>query len=154
MIEKIIKEINMENFVEKTHLLDVLVEENGEEVYKIVDDVVKSNMLKYWSELAKKMDKNSIDTLVDVLWNDYGKTDGFEFTIDKSSKGTSIKCTKCTLAEWPLNKRQFEWGYRLYCASDIHIVNGFNDKIGFERSLTLMEGDQLCNHFYYYKDSK
>ncbi|TFH07921.1 MAG: hypothetical protein E4H14_07485 [Candidatus Thorarchaeota archaeon] len=41
-----------------------------------------------------------------------------------------------------------DWGYSLYCVDDEYMVMGFNPKMEFTRSKTLMEGHDCCNHCY------
>ncbi len=62
---------------------------------------------------------------------------------------TSLGVTKCVFAEL-VNELGIskEWGYDLFCSDDEHIANGFNPKIKFSRSKTLMEGYDCCDPCY------
>lgn len=42
-----------------------------------------------------------------------------------------------------------EWRRHLVCAADLHMAEGFNPKMGFQRMNTLMEGQDHCNHFFF-----
>ena len=44
-----------------------------------------------------------------------------------------------------------DWLYHHTCSADEAMVSGFNPKIGFRRTKTLMQGDDYCDHYYYMK---
>jgi hypothetical protein len=62
-----------------------------------------------------------------------------------------MRCTKCPAYEMAKDMNATEWLYHHICSIDEYVVSGFNPKIGFTRTKTLMQGDDYCDHYYYMK---
>jgi predicted ArsR family transcriptional regulator len=121
----------------------------GDDVAKIVEDVSCKNVFDYYKNLDIKKEDRTIEKLISILWEP-GRIPGMsEFTYKKVDNGIQMNCTKCPYADVFKMLGATEWGYRLYCATDLSLVKGFNENIGFRRSKTLMEGHDCCDHFYY-----
>ena len=159
--EELIKEKLKENstqfqkFVIKTKndITEAMEKKFGNDVIRVVENLVKEENLNNWKMLAEKElkegRKNDIEGIIRTLWEPL--KDRFDYTVEKTSEGTQIYCTKCPLADYAKEMNSTKWAFHYYCGSDEWIVKGFNPKIGFKRSKTLMEGHDCCNHFYYYK---
>ena len=80
---------------------------------------------------------------------------GFKCTIleteMESETGMQNIVTKCPIYDTAKRLGLTEEIYYLCCASDPFMAEGFNPNIGFKRTKTLMEGDECCNNFLYYK---
>ena len=120
----------------------------GPDVAKVVDQMVADRTLKQWSEIAQSETSHTIEDLVRLLWEPL-RTRGFEYTIEKKEAGVQIYCTKCAFVDMAKEIGGTEWMYHLNCGTDPHIVAGFNPQIGFQRTKTLMQGDDCCDHFYH-----
>jgi hypothetical protein len=44
-----------------------------------------------------------------------------------------------------------KWGFIFHCMSDESICEGYNLAIAFRRTKTLMDHNEYCDHFYYYR---
>ena len=44
--------------------------------------------------------------------------------------------------------------YLYMCLSDYSIIEGYNPDIGFKRSKTIMQGDDYCDHCYFWKEKE
>ncbi len=106
--------------------------------------------IKMFETLGSSSKNRSIDDLIQILWEPL-KKDGFEYTIEKTSNGVQMKSTKFPYADLYKCLDSTKIGYILYCAQDPYLMEGFNNKIGFRRTKTIMEGDYYCDHFYFNK---
>ena len=146
-----LKQLDNQHNVEKMRLLKYIKENSGKDIDNIIESYVKEDMLETWQRIAKESKDTEIEDLIEILWNKMCKNGGFEYSVSKTESGTQITCTYCPYVELAKEAKATDIGFKLYCASDQYIVDGFNDKIGFKRTKTLMEGHECCNHFYYYK---
>lgn len=142
------------HFVEKVQLLKALQRQHGNAVVDTAMQALEERVREEWQTIGELHGKNDIDELVQVIWEHFGKSGGFEFTVEHRDNGIQICCTKCPLADMARAIGEPEWGYRFYCKTDPIVVEAFNPNIGLQRSKTLMEGHEYCNHFYYYKDQE
>lgn len=149
-----LERIKEHHFVEKVHILRKLQEKYGDAVVETAMSTLEENVREEWQTIGEMHGKNDIDELIQVVWEHFGKSGGFEFQIEEQKDGVQVYCTKCPLAEMARTIGEPEWGYRFYCATDPIMVEAFNPNIGFKRTKTLMEGYEHCNHFYYYKNQK
>jgi predicted ArsR family transcriptional regulator len=137
-------------YAEIGRILKVMKGRFGEEAY---DALVKANgehIRQHWREKAENHGDNSIESLIKLLWETLPPK--FEWTMEKTDAGVQMKCTKCPIAERALGLGVGEQYYYQSCKGDWSIVEGFNPNIGFTMTKTLMQGDDCCNHFYYYKN--
>ncbi len=128
-------------------LLEKYVSEYGREADQDVLEIIAEETQYAWSELARERGSNSIDDLLDTLWNSFGSVGG-EFTVSREGGKVQIHATKCPMADTYRKIGKEEFGLIFHCSTDPHIVAGFNKNINFEISKTLMGGDDCCNHCY------
>ena len=57
-----------------------------------------------------------------------------------------VKVTECIWAHTLRSNDAADIGYAMICHPDFSICRGFNPKIRMERTKTLMEGHDCCNH--------
>ena len=141
-----------QNFMGRTiDILDRMKDRFGPEVSNVVDDMVGERTLQQWKHIAQSEESHDIADLIRVLWEPL-KARGFEYTTEEREDGVQIYCTKCALYDLAKEINGTEWMFHLNCGTDPHIVAGFNPEIKFNRTKTLMEGDDCCDHFYGYPD--
>ena len=130
-------------------LLNALAEQFGrEKVVEVVEMVVAENTRREWAEVAHKKKSNTIDDLIQILWD----PSQFDFTMEQRDGGVQMHITRCPYVELAKEFGATDWFYHLCCIGDPPLVEGFNPKMGFRRTKTLMEGHECCDHFYFLKD--
>jgi len=151
LLRQRIKNIDVTHTRQKIAALDALKKRFGAEVVQVVQQANGQATCKIYQKIYQRFEGRSIEDLIRMLWEPL-RQQGFEFTIERSSKGVQINCTACPLAQLYHDLGSSEWGYELYCAADEYLVKDFNPGMGFRRTKTLMEGHDCCDHFYYMKD--
>jgi predicted ArsR family transcriptional regulator len=131
-------------------LLDALKAKFGDGVADVVRGKASADACAMFRTLAEKTGCNSIDDLVNVLWEPL-RAKGYAFTMEKTDSVVRMHCTACPFAAMYRALGGAEWGYALYCAADADLTKAFNPKIGFKCARTLMEGDDCCDHEYFYE---
>jgi predicted ArsR family transcriptional regulator len=132
-------------------LLEPLRERFGDEVVEVVRDAVRNRTLHAFREVAEREESNQIEDLYRVLWEPMNDA-GMEYTTEEKDGGLRFRCTRCVFHDAAKELGLEEWALHLYCSTDPHIAAGFNPRMGFKRTKTLMEGHDCCDHFYYMKD--
>lgn len=136
------------------------VDQAGPAVLEAIDQRNHESIVPEWKAIAEKQAEANIETLVDVLWNQICRPDGLEFVVAQAVPGEKIQmhCTYCPWVEIAKAAGSTEVGYTLFCGTDPHMVEGFNQAIGpegrkikFSRTKTLMQGDAYCDHCYAYE---
>jgi predicted ArsR family transcriptional regulator len=131
-------------------VLDALKAEFGDGVADVVRGKASADACAIFHGLAEKVGDNSINGLVNVLWEPL-RTKGYAFTSEAVDGGVRMHCTACPFAAMYRAMGGAEWGYALYCAADADLTKAFNPQIGFRREHTLMEGHDCCDHEYFYE---
>lgn len=149
-----LERIQERHFIEKVQLLKALGQQHGDSVVETAMHTLEERVREEWLTIGELHGKNDIEELVHVIWEHFGKSGGFEFSVEPQADGIQIYCTKCPLADMARTIGEPEWGYRFYCKTDPIVVEAFNPNIGLRRTKTLMEGHEHCNHFYYYKNQE
>ena len=121
----------------------------GNEVARIVEDISCKDAFDKYKNLRIDKEDRTIEKLINIVWEP-GQLYGWQYTYKQENNGFKFNCTVCPYADTFKELGATEWGYRLYCAADPPLVEGFNENIGFRRTRTLMEGHDCCDHFYYY----
>lgn len=100
-----------------------------------------------WQAIAKHVGNDGIDGILGTLWA-WVEEEGVEFTVERGANFAQMKVTRCPLAEMARELGLEKWGYACYCADDPSIARGFNPRMRFSRTKTLMEGADSCDHRY------
>jgi fumarate reductase iron-sulfur subunit len=88
---------------------------------------------------------NSMDHL-QKLWPVFGQGGTLEFELLPSTRTTSgLNVTRCRYAEMYRKHGLQEFGFLLSCGRDFAMMEGFNPKIKFARTQTIMEGAPFCD---------
>ena len=134
---------------------EAVVDHFGEEGEAVIKRFL-TDSARDWAARAAQSDKeankeNDIQGLIAFLWEPL-RNEGFEFTHDQSEQGYQLHVTRCPIAEIAKALKLEKWGYVFHCMGDESICEGYNPEIGIKRTKTLMEGDEYCNHLYYYRE--
>ena len=89
----------------------------------------------------------NINDLIAILWEPL-RNSGYAFETEEIENGIQVQCTRCPYAALYRELGGEDWGFQLFCAADAELVEQFNPHIKFERTKTLMEGHDCCNHRY------
>jgi predicted ArsR family transcriptional regulator len=116
-------------------------------VMALIAKLCASETTSYWAEVARR-EGGSLDDLVRLLWEPLRPL-GFEFSSERTPDGIQFRCTHCPHAELARELGANDWLAALVCAGDPHIAASFDPPIGFERTKTLMHGDDHCDHRYF-----
>lgn len=140
--------VNRWHTLEKIAFLSALRERFGPGVLDVVDQVIAERAQRFGAAVARREGGSSVGDLLRILWEPE-RAQGLEFTVETKADGVQIRCTRCPMHDLGQDIHETEWLYRLVCAADPHVAAGFNPKIGLRRTKTLMQGYDLCDHFYY-----
>jgi hypothetical protein len=142
---------------DKIELIKELMNIYGTNVLDVARQLSQKGTILEWKRLGEQQASITIASIVDVLWNNFCQQDGLEFTMQRSENKIQMHCTYCPWVEVAKATGSTEIGYQLICHSDYAIVEGFNQAarqnekpIKFARTRTLMQGDDCCDHCYYY----
>ncbi len=136
---------------DKIVLFEDLSERFGRDfVGRIIDRVVAAHIQPEWEENSRKEPSNNLDDFIRLLWEPLPAA-GFDVSIEHMPEGVQIHCTRCPHADIGRRNNAAFWFYHLVCSGDPYAAAGFNPRIGFRRTQTLMEGHPCCDHFYFIK---
>jgi predicted ArsR family transcriptional regulator len=144
---KIVFNTRKQEFAGRAAELEALERALGADVPRIVLETRAKETERNWREIAKHFGDNGIDGIINTLWT-WVKEEGFEFTAERDGNTAQMKVTRCPIAEMAKELGMEKWGYRCYCCDDPSIVRGFNPRMRFARTKTLMEGADACDHCY------
>ncbi|MCL2499829.1 MAG: L-2-amino-thiazoline-4-carboxylic acid hydrolase [Defluviitaleaceae bacterium] len=133
-------------------IIRAMKERFGEEAYGVIVETNREEVKQQWRKKAEDHGDSSIESLIKLLWEPLNEHNGFGYTMEKTDEGVQMTCTRCPGAEIAQRLGCGKELYHEFCKNDWSIVEGFNPNIGFTMTKTLMQGDDCCNHFYYYKD--
>jgi len=132
----------------KIEVLESTSERFGRErVLALLGKLCANETRAYWTELARQ-EGNSLDDLVRLLWEPLPEL-GFEFSSEPRPNGLQFCVTRCPHVELAARLNAADWLYAFVCATDPHTAASFDPPIRFERTKTLMQGDDCCDHAYF-----
>lgn len=134
--------------LDKIELLEALKERFGSGVVDAAVAYENDQARRRWARIAQSLGKTGIHDLIGVLVRE----GGYEFTMEETGDGVQMCFSRCPLHEFAKEHNVTGWAYRLICAQDPFIAEGFNPHIGFKRTKTLMQGDACCDHVYFIRD--
>lgn len=117
-----------------------------ESVLAVIDRVIASNCRRDWEQVGKE-NENSLANFIKILWEPLAK-DGFEYSYQQTGNITQFCVTRCPMYELARKIGAEQWLYHLVCLTDVSSTVGFNPKIRFSRTRTLMQGYPDCDHCY------
>ncbi|HEY5159928.1 MAG TPA: L-2-amino-thiazoline-4-carboxylic acid hydrolase [Gaiellaceae bacterium] len=134
----------------KIAALDAAAERFGRErVHALLGKICGDETRAYWAGLVRE-EGSSLEDLVRLLWEPLPEL-GFEFSSERRSDGLQFCVTHCPHAELAarLGGDSADWFLRTVCATDLYVVDAFDPPIRFQRTKTLMQGDDCCDHAYF-----
>jgi predicted ArsR family transcriptional regulator len=148
---KALGEVRKNAFSARVDDLNALRAEFGPRVEEIVKASRAKKLEANWRKIAEAHSRNDIQGIKETLWQ-WVLDAGIEYEFEDTAEGTQFRVTRCPLAEMAREIGAADWGFICFCADDPPMVAGFNPKMGFRRTKTLMEGHDCCDHFYFMKD--
>ncbi len=131
----------------RLELLKDLADKFGEEnVVAVIDRIIYANCKRDWERVGQE-GGNSFERFLKLLWEPL-KSSGFEFSYTTQGNRTTFCVTKCPMYDLAKKIGAEKWLYHLVCLTDGPSVTGFNSKIIFDRTRTLMQGNADCDHTY------
>jgi hypothetical protein len=129
-------------------LLNELADQFGEaDVFAVIEKIIYANCKRNWEQVGREKGDNSLDQFIKILWEPL-RDIGFEYSIEKEANKTQFRVTCCPMFDFAQKAGVEKWFYRLLCLTDEPSVVGFNSRITFSRTRTLMEGATYCDHCY------
>ena len=133
-------------------LLRELTADYGEKATQTVEKFLEMNNQRDWAAIGSQAAHkgSEIEDFIRILWGPL-KDQGFEYTSSQENGKTTFCVTKCPVYELAEKTGLHDWLYVLACSGDYIMPGAFCPKIGFDRTKTLMQGHEICNHQYYYR---
>jgi hypothetical protein len=114
-------------------------------VLAVLDRVCADETASYWQRLAAREGRSLAD-LERLLWQPLPAL-GFDVEFDRAPDSLRITCRRCPHNDLAEELGAKKWLYALVCSTDFHVAGAF-DGISFQRTRTLMQGDDCCDHTY------
>jgi len=131
----------------RLELLNHLAERFGEEeVLAVIDRIIDANCRRDWEQVGKQKG-NSLELFIQLLWGPLQDA-GFEYSCAKEGNEIKFRVIKCPMHDLARELGAEKWLYHLVCLTDEPSVVGFNSKVAFRRTQTLMQGYAECDHCY------
>jgi hypothetical protein len=127
-------------------LIDLANKYGEEDVFTVLDKIIYANCIRDWEHVGQE-GGNSFNRFLKILWEPLKKS-GFEYSFVKQGNKTTFCVTKCAMYDLARKIGAEKWLYHLVCLTDEPTITGFNDRIVFSRSRTLMQGYSDCDHCY------
>jgi predicted ArsR family transcriptional regulator len=125
---------------------DIYAKYGEERTLAVIDKIIWENCRLDWEQAGREKD-NSLENFIKILWEPL-KEEGFEYSFEKQGNRMQFRVTKCPMYDLAKKLGAEKWMYHLLCLTDEPAITGFNDKIKFERTRTLMQGYADCDHCY------
>ena len=123
-----------------------------ERTLQIVEPIILSLARQAGTQLARMVEGNSLEHFMKgfPMWT---REDALQVQIlEQTSKRVSFNVTRCRYAEMYRELGIPDLGFLLSCNRDGALIEGFNPKIRFTRTQTIMEGAPFCDFRYEAKD--
>ncbi len=153
MAEKLTQEqeLRMAHCMEMAKLIRAFRERFGDAACQVVERLNGDAARAQWREIAERSEDHSIEALIALLWEPL-KAQGFAYDVERTDAGYQMRCTRCAFYDMARYCGITEEAFYMFCAGDPYIAEGFNPNIGLKRTKTLMQGQDCCDHLYYYKE--
>ena len=125
------------------------VSEFGKErTLKIVGPIIQSLARESGTQVAKLLGGDTLDLFAKglSLWT---REDALQIEVlEQTPRRYSFNVTRCRYAEMYRELGMQEYGVLLSCGRDGAMIQGFNPRIEFRRTQTIMEGAPFCDFRY------
>ncbi len=153
-ISRLLDERNEEwHLNEKNIMYTALKKRFGPEVDTIIREAIGKRSADTWRRISGMVEEPTLDTLLKLIFDPLPRA-GWEYTKEVRGDTTTFCITKCPKAELAKRLGAEKLMYLLACDTDVYSARGFNENIVFERTKTLMEGCECCDHTYRMKSSE
>ena len=144
-LEKLFVDLQIRDAREKAHLFKALTEKYGAGIFRIVEQFVIADTK---ARLEKaEIPRRDIEGIMENLWNRTHSTHEFQIE-EKTERSLKLRVTRCLYAEEMRKWNAADIGFAFYCSYDYGFCEGLNPRIIFNRTKTLMRGDDCCDHTY------
>ena len=136
-------------------LIKAFIEEFGRErTLMVTEKVIKSLARQAGEHLKVVAGGNSIEHLQRALPR-FSQGGALESEVAEATPTRyAVNVTRCRYAEMYREHGLEEFGFLLSCGRDMALVEGFNPKIRFTRTKTIMEGEDFCDFVFFYGSMK
>lgn len=124
-----------------------LMKEYGEGILDAIADYKNSRTRMRWAEIAQATGRSDPE----YLFRLFSDTVHEYQVIRKTPEALEVKVTRCAHADAFKTLNATDIGMKMICMGDYAVTEGFNPKIRFTRSKTIMAGDDCC-HFIFELD--
>ena len=133
---------------DKIPALDAAAARFGRErVLALVGRLCADETRAHWAGVTAR-EGRTLDDLYRVLWEQLPSL-GFEFEVERTPESRRIHCTRCPNNDLAAEIGGRDWFYSLVCSTDFYVTGTFDPPIRFERTKTLMQGADCCDHAYF-----
>ena len=122
----------------------------GEEGVEVIHEAFKKRAVEIGKKRALKTQDKSLLAFCSSLEKGCGGTHKWH-KVKSTKTCQAYRFTYCMWADVFKQLGVADIGFWI-CEGDEPVVTAFNDHIGFKRTMTLMEGDDCCDHVYFVKD--
>ncbi len=130
-------------------VIKALVPELGKErALDIIRPIIKSLAQESGAQTARAVGGNTLEDFTRSL-SFWTREDALRIDVlEQSKERYRFHVTRCRYAEMYKELGIPEYGFLLSCERDSAMIEGFNPKIKFSRSRTIMEGADHCDFCY------
>ena len=118
-----------------------------ERVLALIGTLCADETSAHWA-LVTDREGGTLDVLYRVLWEPL-PAEGFELEMERTPDTLRFRCTRCPHNDLAGDLGARDWLYAMVCSTDFHVTAAFDPPIRFERTKTLMQGDEYCDHAYF-----
>ncbi len=119
----------------------------GDEGVEAIHDAFKEVAVERGGKMAREAGASTLKAFCSAL--EAGCTGSHEWRkLEDTDKRQAYRFTRCMWAEIFAELDALDIGFWL-CEGDAPMASAFNPAIGFQRTKTLMEGDDCCDHIFY-----
>jgi hypothetical protein len=133
-----------------TRTVKEVTKKYGEEGFNLLKKAFIDSVTESSAEAYKDIKNRDLKSFIDWISTGLAQGHKYEYT-ENTEKSVQFKFTNCSWATFFRAVNAPEIGH-FFCDCDEPMVNAFNKKIKFERTKTLMDGDDCCNHHYFVED--
>lgn len=133
----------------KIATLDAAAEQCGRErVLALLEKICGDETRSYWTGLVRE-EGSSLDDFIRLLWGPLPEL-GFEFSREQLENGIQFCVTTCPQHQLAVDMggSTADWLFHLVCATDPFAAESIDPPVRFQRTKTLMQGDDYCDHAY------
>ena len=119
----------------------------GDEGVEVIHDAFKEVAVERGEKMAREAGASTLKAFCSAL--ESGCAGSHEWRkLEETDKRQAYRFTRCMWAEIFAELDALDIGFWL-CEGDAPMASAFNPAIGFQRTKTLMEGHDCCDHIFY-----